>query len=71
MTKYPVIRLKNTVTNCIEADSHDLLGFGDIDLSKNVALRFPVSCLIVSILGLAASVAHAYTNLSRPRKARF
>ncbi|RCN50388.1 hypothetical protein ANCCAN_03614 [Ancylostoma caninum] len=69
-TKAPTIRLANTVLNCLETNGPDILGFGDIDLSHSVALRLPVACLILSIVGFAASMVHTFTNLSRPRRCR-
>ncbi|EYC32225.1 hypothetical protein Y032_0003g1467 [Ancylostoma ceylanicum] len=69
-TLAPTIRLTNTVFNCLETNGPDILGFGDIDLSHSVALRLPVACLLLSIVGLAASMVHTFTNLSRPRRCR-
>ncbi|KAL6729017.1 hypothetical protein Aduo_000111 [Ancylostoma duodenale] len=69
-TKAPTIRLANTVLNCLETNGPDILGFGDIDLSHSVALRLPIACLILSIVGFAASMVHTFTNLSRPRRCR-
>ncbi|KAK6049379.1 hypothetical protein COOONC_13116, partial [Cooperia oncophora] len=63
-------RLKNTVHNCIPLGAADMLGFGDLDLSHAVALRIPIACMIISMLGVSASVFHAFTNLSRPRRCR-
>ncbi|PIO66863.1 hypothetical protein TELCIR_11407 [Teladorsagia circumcincta] len=64
------LRLKNTVHNCVPLRAADMLGFGNLDLSHAVALRIPIACMIISMLGVAVSVFHAFTNLSRPRRCR-
>ncbi|KAK5986756.1 hypothetical protein GCK32_012546, partial [Trichostrongylus colubriformis] len=63
-------RLRNTVHNCVPLRAADMLGFGNLDLSHAVAMRIPIACMIISMLGVAVSVFHAFTNLSRPRRCR-
>ncbi|KAK6728020.1 hypothetical protein RB195_005588 [Necator americanus] len=69
-TRPPTVKLVNTVLNCLESSVQDVLGFGDIDLSQSFALRLPLACLIVSMIGTGASMVHTFTNLSRPRRCR-
>ncbi|KJH51108.1 hypothetical protein DICVIV_02775 [Dictyocaulus viviparus] len=49
---------------------HSVLGFDDNDLPYIAAIRLPIICQLLSIIGVIFSIIHVLMNLSKPRRCR-